>query len=102
MPIYEYKCNNCHEGFEILQKHSDPPLAKCPSCSGEVNKLISQCTFHLKGTGWYATDYARKGGGAASGGEKESVKQEGNGEDKKVEAKSNNDSTSTPSGDSKE
>lgn len=103
MPIYEYKCKNCCEGFEILQKYSDPPLAKCPSCSGEVNKLISQSTFHLKGTGWYATDYARKGGDTASEEGQASVKQESDGEDKKVEAKGASDSTnSSPSGDSKE
>ena len=59
MPIYEYNCKNCGKGFEILQKFSDPPPLKCPLCSGEVSKLISQCAFHLKGTGWYATDYAR-------------------------------------------
>ncbi|MFH2012729.1 MAG: zinc ribbon domain-containing protein [Pseudomonadota bacterium] len=62
MPIYEYNCKNCGKGFEVLQKFSDPPILKCPSCSGEVTKLISQCSFHLKGTGWYATDYAKKSG----------------------------------------
>lgn len=64
MPIYEYNCKNCGKGFEILQKFSDSPPLKCPLCSGEVSKLISQCAFHLKGTGWYATDYAKKNGGA--------------------------------------
>ncbi len=60
MPIYEYNCNKCKEQFEVIQKFSDPLLSKCPKCSGEVTKLISQCTFHLKGTGWYATDYVKK------------------------------------------
>ena len=60
MPIYEYRCNKCKEQFEVIQKFSDPLLSKCPECSGEVTKLISQCTFHLKGSGWYATDYAKK------------------------------------------
>ncbi|MDY7032686.1 MAG: zinc ribbon domain-containing protein [Thermodesulfobacteriota bacterium] len=64
MPIYEYKCSNCEKEFEAMQKISDPPLTNCKFCSGEVTKLISQCTFHLKGTGWYATDYAGKSGGA--------------------------------------
>jgi len=44
-----------------MQKFSDSPIRTCPLCQGEVTKLISQSTFHLKGTGWYVTDYARKG-----------------------------------------
>jgi putative FmdB family regulatory protein len=61
MPIYEYNCLDCHHEFEVIQKFSDPPLAQCPSCSGKVQKLISRSAFHLKGDGWYVTDYARKG-----------------------------------------
>jgi putative FmdB family regulatory protein len=61
MPIYEYHCLDCHHQFERLQKFSDPPLAQCPSCAGTVQKLISRSAFHLKGDGWYVTDYARKG-----------------------------------------
>jgi putative FmdB family regulatory protein len=61
MPIYEYNCLECHHEFEVIQKFSDPPLAQCPSCSGKVRKLISRSAFHLKGEGWYVTDYARKG-----------------------------------------
>ena len=60
MPIYEYHCAQCGKDFEFMQKFSDPPKTVCPDCGGELKKLISQCTFHLKGTGWYATDYANK------------------------------------------
>ena len=60
MPIYEYECIKCGEVEEIFQKFSDKPLKKCRHCSGRLNKLISQSTFHLKGTGWYVTDYANK------------------------------------------
>jgi len=60
MPIYEYQCAKCHEVIEELQKFSDPPLKKCPACGGKVHKLMSLNTFHLKGTGWYATDYSNK------------------------------------------
>ena len=60
MPIYEYQCNKCGEIQEALQKISDKPLAKCVHCSGKLNKLISHSAFHLKGTGWYVTDYAGK------------------------------------------
>ncbi len=61
MPIYEYRCLDCDHEFEQIQKFSDPPIDTCPTCSGSVKKLISQSTFHLKGDGWYVTDYARKG-----------------------------------------
>ncbi len=60
MPIYEYECAKCGHIQEIMQKISDKPLSKCPQCSGKLHKLISQSSFHLKGTGWYVTDYANK------------------------------------------
>ena len=60
MPIYEYACTKCKNHAEALQKFSDAPLTKCELCNGKLKKLISQSTFHLKGTGWYVTDYASK------------------------------------------
>jgi putative FmdB family regulatory protein len=60
MPIYEYECNKCGKIEEALQKFSDKPLTKCKHCSGKLHKLVSQSSFHLKGTGWYVTDYADK------------------------------------------
>ena len=65
MPIYEYECTRCGKIEEVIQKFSDKPLSKCPSCAGKLHKLVSQSTFHLKGTGWYVTDYANKSGGSA-------------------------------------
>ena len=59
MPIYEYKCQQCGD-FEVTQKITDKPLTRCPACKGKVKKLISSTSFHLKGTGWYVTDYPRK------------------------------------------
>ena len=63
MPIYEYECESCGDVMEHWQKLSDPPMTACPSCSGKVHKVISQTSFHLKGSGWYVTDYAGKKGG---------------------------------------
>ncbi len=60
MPIYEYQCEQCGKIEEIIQRFSDKPLTKCASCSGRLHKLISHSAFHLKGTGWYVTDYAGK------------------------------------------
>jgi putative FmdB family regulatory protein len=60
MPIYEYQCESCEKLVEKWQKFSDAPLETCPSCSGKMHKLISGSSFHLKGSGWYVTDYAGK------------------------------------------
>ena len=58
MPIYEYKCPKCGT-FELMQRITDTPLRKCPTCKGRVERLVSRTSFVLKGSGWYATDYAR-------------------------------------------
>lgn len=63
MPVYEYQCTKCGQIVEAFQKISEAPLTTCSQCSGELKKLISQSSFHLKGSGWYVTDY----GGAKSG-----------------------------------
>ncbi len=70
MPIYEYACMQCGEIDEVIQKFSDKPLKKCKHCSGKLQKLISHSSFHLKGTGWYATDYAGKTRNASTSQEK--------------------------------
>jgi len=67
MPIYEYKCNACGQIIEELQKFSDPPLVDCPHCKeAALEKMMSLNTFHLKGSGWYVTDYAGKNASTAS------------------------------------
>ena len=66
MPIYEYSCEKCGKTFEVIQKLSDKPLKTHPGCGGRVTKLISAAGFQFKGTGWYVTDYARKGQAAES------------------------------------
>jgi putative FmdB family regulatory protein len=75
MPIYEYQCSNCGT-LEVFQRITDDPLLRCPTCRSKVTKLISRSSFHLKGTGWYVTDYANKGRNGThtdSGKESESV-----------------------------
>ena len=58
MPFYEYECSACKFYVESLQKISDPPLKKCPSCGKEtMQRLISAPVFRLKGSGWYETDF---------------------------------------------
>jgi putative FmdB family regulatory protein len=61
MPIYEYSCQNCGRRLEVMQKMSDKPLTRCPECKGRLEKLFSQTSFQLKGSGWYASDYTGRG-----------------------------------------
>jgi predicted nucleic acid-binding Zn ribbon protein len=49
-----------------MQKFSDSPIKKCPSCGGAVRRLISRSSFQLKGSGWYVTDYGKKGSSGRS------------------------------------
>ena len=58
MPIYEYQCRDCGHKLTAKQRISEPPLATCPDCQTDsLQRLISQTSFVLKGSGWYASDY---------------------------------------------
>jgi putative FmdB family regulatory protein len=58
MPFYEYECAACRYYVEVLQKITDAPLKKCPSCGKlRLKRLISAPVFRLKGSGWYETDF---------------------------------------------
>ncbi len=61
MPIYEYTCQKCGHHLEVMQKMSDRPLTRCPECKGRLEKIFSQTSFQLKGSGWYASDYTGRG-----------------------------------------
>ncbi|MBM4275411.1 MAG: zinc ribbon domain-containing protein [Deltaproteobacteria bacterium] len=60
MPIYEYQCAACGMILEKWQRVSEDPIKVCPQCGGAMNKLVSCCSFQLKGSGWYQTDYCGK------------------------------------------
>jgi putative FmdB family regulatory protein len=58
MPFYEYECQACKFYTEVMQKISDAPLTRCPSCGKRrLKKLVSAPVFRLKGAGWYETDF---------------------------------------------
>jgi putative FmdB family regulatory protein len=78
MPIYEYSCKKCGKTIEVIQKFSDPVMKKHQGCGGSLTKLVSASSFHLKGTGWYVTDYARKGKGGESEGSASSADSKSN------------------------
>jgi putative FmdB family regulatory protein len=77
MPLYEYQCKKCKHRFEKIQKFSDQMLTKCPECGGPIEQMISAPAVQFKGSGWYVTDYPKKGAAHAGssdsdGGPKES------------------------------
>jgi putative FmdB family regulatory protein len=97
MPIYEYRCEKCGKVFEVLQRFSDDPVKIHEACGGQVEKLISQSAFQLKGSGWYATDYAKGSAPAAvakSDGHAESGSSEAKAPDGKSESSSESKSES--------
>jgi len=64
MPLYEYQCKKCKHRFEKIQKFSDKMLKKCPECGGPIEQMISAPAVQFKGSGWYVTDYPKKGAAA--------------------------------------
>ena len=60
MPVYEYQCTKCGRRVELMQKITDESRQTCPSCKGQLRRLMSLTSFQLKGNGWYATDYKDK------------------------------------------
>lgn len=67
MPLYEYQCDACGRRFEVIQKFSDAPVETCKECGrGPVHRLLSSPAIQFKGSGWYITDYAKKGSSDAT------------------------------------
>jgi len=62
VPLHEYQCDRCGR-FELIHKFSDPTLLACPTCGGEVQKLLSSPAIQFKGSGFYVNDYAKKSSG---------------------------------------
>lgn len=91
MPIYEYRCDACGQHTELVQKFSDALATDCPHCHEHaLKKLVSAAAFHLKGSGWYVTDFKDKKTGADASTEKKA-------EDKPDKKVDNKQSTSTES-----
>jgi putative FmdB family regulatory protein len=90
MPIYEYRCRNGHS-FEVVQSMADDPVAACEECGAPVERVFHPVAVHFKGSGFYTTDYARKGASKATsdGGEKSEKK---DGDSKKSDSKSDSKS----------
>jgi putative FmdB family regulatory protein len=68
MPIYEYRCEKGHT-FEVMQRISEDALMVCPEHGTPVQRVFHPVAVHFKGSGFYNTDYGKKGkSGAASEG----------------------------------
>ena len=112
MPLYEYRCSKCNHVFEVLQKFADEPVTVHEGCGGSVERLISAPAFHLKGTGWYATDYkkapaapvagkadrgeSKSDGGSSEESKSETAKSESKSTEKSDSKSSASDSSATP------
>ncbi len=96
MPTYEYQCFACSHRFEVFQKISDVPIGVCPKCqanSGNVKRLLSAAPFHLKGSGWYKTDYSGSSSGSKPVSTESSKQESDSGESNSTEAKSSDTSS---------
>ena len=80
MPTYQYRCTECGEDLEAVQKFSDPALTTCPTCGGQLRKVFNAVGVVFKGSGFYRTD-SRNGSKSDSDGDSGSS-------DKKAETKS--------------
>jgi len=100
VPIYEYKCENEHR-FEAFQPMADDSLDKCEVCGAPAQRVLSAPAVHFKGSGFYTTDYARKGkkgggtdGGGEGGGETKSSEGSSSGSEKKSDSSNGSGSSS--------
>ncbi|MBV9761981.1 MAG: zinc ribbon domain-containing protein [Acidobacteriaceae bacterium] len=101
MPLYEYRCEQCGELFEVMQKFSDEPLTRHDKCGGVVERLVSAPALQFKGSGWYITDYAKGGSSSASGNGEKGKSDSGSSAKPSSESGSGTTASSSSSSDSK-
>jgi putative FmdB family regulatory protein len=98
MPIYDYKCDNGHR-FEAMQSMSEDPIETCDVCGAPAHRVLHAPAVHFKGSGFYTTDYARKGKAKAANGSEAATGDGKDGKDSKGE-KGGGDSTAPTKSDS--
>ena len=94
MPIYEYKCENGHT-FEVMQRMADDPLTECSQCGAPVQRVFHPVAIHFKGSGFYNTDYGKRGRGATAK-EDGSSSSSSSSSDSKSDSKTDSKSDSKP------
>ncbi|HEV2278063.1 MAG TPA: zinc ribbon domain-containing protein [Acidobacteriaceae bacterium] len=97
MPLYEYRCKSCGHQFEKIQSFSAPEEKECPQCHGAVERLLSAPAIQFKGSGWYVSDYAKKGSSmkASADGAKDGAKSEGSSSEKPAASTDSSGSSSS-------
>ncbi len=101
MPLYEYKCKSCGKVFEVIEKFSDEPMKTHRECGGEVERLLSAPAFHLKGTGWYVTDYGKGNSRASKSDESKKEKSDSKAEKPESPSAGSDAKTAPPTAESK-
>lgn len=101
MPLYEFECEKCHHRFEKIQSVSAPD-PKCEKCGGKVERLLHAPAVQFKGSGWYATDYAKSGGKGKSDGTSSEKTDASSPAKTETKSESKADTKKTPSSSSKE
>ena len=96
MPTYEYRCENGHV-FEVFQSMSDDPVTTCEVCGAPVERVLFAPAVHFKGSGFYTTDYKKKGSGAKAGGDGDSKSDGGDSDSKSSDSKSSDSSSKSDS-----
>ena len=97
MPLYDYRCQQCGETFEVKQKFSDEPLTVHEKCGGKVERLISVPALQFKGSGWYVTDYGRSHTSSSGGPNGKSETKAETKSETKAETKTDSKPASKPS-----
>lgn len=59
MPRYDYRCTECSDEFELVQKFSEAGQGECPACGGAGQRVFHAVPVIYKGSGFYTTDYGR-------------------------------------------
>ena len=93
MPIYEYRCENDHT-FEVMQPMADDPVTVCEVCGASVERVFRPVAVHFKGSGFYTTDYAKKGSTNSSGASSDSKDKSETKSESKSESSSKSESKS--------
>jgi putative FmdB family regulatory protein len=93
VPFYEYRCEKGHT-FEVMQRMTDDPVTECEKCGRPVQRVFHPVAVHFKGSGFYNTDYGKKGSKAAEKSSGSSSDSSSSSSDSKTEKKSEAGSSS--------
>jgi putative FmdB family regulatory protein len=94
MPIYEYRCERGHT-FEVMQRMTDDPLTSCSTCAAPVQRVFHPVAVHFKGSGFYSTDYGKKGSASSTSDSKSDTKADSKSDSKDSSKSSTSESSAS-------